>query len=129
MNSSHQSTRVASHRRDRKRAENQTRQGPREHDELRSLKGTLDVLEHATSEREKLSLGEALDAVGQYSFAPLLLLPGLIMALPGPADIPGVPVILGALVVIVAVQMVLKREHLWVPHWMEKRQLGSETVK
>lgn len=102
---------------------------PREHSELHSLREALDVLEAAADEREKLSLGEALDAIGQHSFAPLLLLPGLIMVLPGPADIPGVPVVLGVLVIIIAVQMILKREHLWVPSWMEKRQLGSGTVK
>ncbi|WP_345684662.1 exopolysaccharide biosynthesis protein [Novipirellula caenicola] len=97
--------------------------------EPHSIGETLQLLEEASEDREEISLGDALDAIGQHSFAPLLLLPGLIMALPGPADLPGVPVILGLLVIIVAVQMVLKREHLWIPGWMEKRRVRSETVK
>lgn len=101
---------------------------PREQHELHSVEEALDVLEDAAGGRDNLSLGEALDAIGEHSFAPLLLLPGLMMLLPGPADIPGVPVVLGALVIIIAVQMVLKREHLWVPGWMSKRQLSSGTV-
>ncbi|MGV3485573.1 MAG: exopolysaccharide biosynthesis protein, partial [Planctomycetaceae bacterium] len=102
---------------------------PREQKKLHSVREVLDVLDDAADGREYLSLGEALDAIGHHSFAPLLLLPGLIMALPGPADIPGVPVVLGALVIIIAVQMILKRKHVWVPSWIKKRQLSSRSVK
>ena len=39
------------------------------------------------------------------------MIPGLILVLPGPADIPGAPLILGGLVTIIAFQIVLRQEH------------------
>lgn len=98
-------------------------------DELHSLHEMLEVLEKAADEDEELSLGKALDVVGKHSFAPLLLLPGIIMAAPGPADIPGAPTVLGILIIIIAIQMVMKRDHLWLPEWLQTREVESNTIK
>src|SRR6056297_516572 len=68
-----------------------------------SLNELLDHLTRSardgTAERRKVSLGHVLDAIGRHSFAPLLMVAGLIMFAPGPADIPGVPVVIGLFVI------------------------------
>ncbi|QDV67488.1 Exopolysaccharide synthesis, ExoD [Rosistilla carotiformis] len=92
---------------------------------LSSLLKRLDTL---SERQETVSFGNALDAVGKHSFAPILLLIGLIMLAPGPADIPGVPVVLGVLIILVAVQILFRRDHLWVPQWLENREIRSQRV-
>lgn len=92
------------------------------------LAGMLKQVEALSEDRDEVTLGEALDTVGEHSFAPILLLIGLLMLVPGPADIPGVPVLLGVLVIIVSVQILIGREHLWVPAWMERRRMNSERL-
>ncbi|WP_235935098.1 exopolysaccharide biosynthesis protein [Candidatus Laterigemmans baculatus] len=96
---------------------------------MHSLHDVLDRVESAAENREKVSLGQVLDALGERSFAPLILVPGLIMLAPGPADIPGVPIVLGLFVALVAVQPLLRREHIWIPQWMERRELSSRRIK
>ncbi|PAY16892.1 hypothetical protein CKO51_24465 [Rhodopirellula sp. SM50] len=89
----------------------------------------LDELHDAADQHDPLTFGAVLDVLGQQSFTPVLLLIGLIMAVPGPADIPGVPVVLGLLVIIVAAQIVMHREHLWVPSWIERRKVTAERAR
>ena len=95
----------------------------------KSLTEVLDRIESAAEDNDPVSLGDLLDAVGRRSFAPLLMIPGLVMALPGPGDIPGVPAILGTLVVIIVSQMWCGRDHVWVPGWFERRSVSSGTVR
>jgi hypothetical protein len=98
-----------------------------------SLDELLDHLNRSardgTAEDRKVSLGNVLDAVGRHSFAPLLMVAGLIMFAPGPADIPGVPVVIGLFVILVSAQLVMRREHVWVPRWMERRKLKPQTIE
>jgi len=93
------------------------------------LSDVLDRIDHSADKHNPLAAGQLMDELGQQTFVPLLLLAGLIMMVPGPADIPGVPVVIGLFVILVAVQILMRREHLWIPNWMEHRQLASETVK
>lgn len=100
-----------------------------QHEEVHSIHALLDQVESVSENSEKISLGMVLDAVGEHSFAPLLLITGLIMLAPGPADIPGVPVILGLFVIGIAIQPLMRHEHIWVPRWMEKREISSRRAK
>ncbi|QDV44546.1 Exopolysaccharide synthesis, ExoD [Stieleria neptunia] len=89
----------------------------------------LNELENAADQHDPLTFGEMMDVLGQHTFAPVLMLVGLIMMVPGPADIPGVPTVLGLLVIVVAGQIVMHREHLWVPEWMERRKVKAERAR
>ncbi|QEG38809.1 exopolysaccharide biosynthesis protein [Roseimaritima ulvae] len=89
----------------------------------------LDELDEAAEQHDPLTFGNVMDVLGQHSFAPVLLLIGLIMMVPGPADIPGVPVVLGLLVIVVAGQIVMHREHLWIPAWMERRKVKAARAR
>jgi hypothetical protein len=89
----------------------------------------LNKINEAADQHDPLTFGDVMDVLGQQSFAPILLLIGLVMAVPGPADIPGVPVVLGLLVITVAGQIVLHREHLWIPAWIERKKVRASQAR
>ena len=93
------------------------------------LKEMLQRMDSLSNQQEHVSFGDALDAAGDNTFASILLMIGIFMLVPGPADIPGVPVVLGILVIIICVQMLVGRKHLWVPHSLEKRQMTSQRLQ
>lgn len=62
----------------------------------------------------ELTLGDVLDDLGDRSYGPLFFILGLIILLPIGA-IPGVPIVLGAVLVILAVQFVIGMRHPWMP--------------
>ena len=98
-----------------------------------ALTELLDQLDRSADrgadEGRNVTLGNVLDQVGHHSFAPLLMVAGLIMLAPGPADIPGVPVVIGLFVILVAGQLAMHRDHVWGPNWMERRKLEPKTIK
>jgi hypothetical protein len=75
----------------------------------------------------KVSVGELLDAVGQRSFGPLLLVPGLLVASPL-SGIPGVPTMAAIFVLVIATQLLLGRECFWLPTWILKREISQSKV-
>jgi hypothetical protein len=92
----------------------------------RPTQDILDKIDLAADQHDPLTFGNIMDILGQHSFAPILLLIGLIMMVPGPADIPGVPVVLGLIVIVVAGQLICHREHLWIPGWIERYEIAAE---
>jgi hypothetical protein len=88
----------------------------------------LDAIEKSVGKKEDLALGDILDSVGHRSFGPLLLLAGLVMAAPGIGDIPGIPTATGIFTALVAGQMLIGRDYLWLPQWILKRRIGDKTV-
>lgn len=87
----------------------------------------LDRIE-AAAEGDRVSLEEVMSALGQRSFAPLLLVAGLVILAPVVGDIPGVPVLMGTVVVLVAGQILLRRRHLWLPAWLRRRDVATDTM-
>lgn len=94
-----------------------------------NLEELVDRLEEAAEQGGKVSLDLMMDEVGRRSFGPLLLLGGLLMTAPVIGDIPGVPVILGLFVLLVAVQLLWGRDHFWLPQWLLRRSVSSEKLK
>jgi hypothetical protein len=88
----------------------------------------LDAIEESVGKDKKISLGKILDCVGHRSYGPLLLLAGLVMAAPGIGDIPGIPTGMGIFTALVAGQMVIGRDYLWLPRWLLKRKISQETL-
>ena len=43
-------------------------------------------------------------------------------------DIPGVPVLMGLLILLVAGQLLFHREHIWVPHWLLNRSVTRDKL-
>lgn len=89
----------------------------------------LDQIDAAAAEGRQTSVRDVVEAVGAQSFAPLLLFAGLVMLAPIVGDIPGVPVMMGLLVILVAVQVILRREYVWLPQWLLKRSVTNDKVR
>ncbi|MFW5972654.1 MAG: exopolysaccharide biosynthesis protein, partial [Bacteroidota bacterium] len=86
----------------------------------------IDKMADAGSGEDEVSLGEIVEALGPRSFGPLLLLAGLITLAPLIGDIPGMPTLMGILVLLVAVQLLLNRKHFWLPRWLLRRAFSRE---
>jgi hypothetical protein len=74
-----------------------------------------------------VSVGDILSRIGDRSFAPAILVIGLILVSPI-SGIPGTPT-LGALIVLIcAVQGILGRGHLWLPAVLMRRRIKAERM-
>lgn len=99
---------------------------------VRGLEQLLDEVEavsNAPAEAGSVSLGDIVGRLGSRSFAPLLLLAGIVMLAPIIGDIPGVPMLLGAVVILVAGQLLLRRDHVWLPRWLLERSVAADKVR
>lgn len=98
-------------------------------EELSSMEEMLARIEHAVSPNDgHVTLDAILDHVGRRSFGPLLLLAGLVTLAPVLGDIPGVPTLMGLLVLITAGQLLLRRDHFWLPRWLLKRSISRKAL-
>ena len=89
----------------------------------------LDAIKKSIGKDEDISLAEVLDSVGHRSFGPLLLLAGLVIATPGIGDIPGIATGTGIFTALVAGQMLIGRDYLWLPQWLLKREISAKTIR
>lgn len=81
-----------------------------------------EVLEHVGKRQdERLTLRELVDAFGERGFGALLLLLGLLSAIIG--TIPGTTTIIGVPILILGLQLLLRRDELWLPGWILRRDL------
>lgn len=69
----------------------------------------------------KLTMGELVDAFGERGFGALLLMLGLLSALIG--TIPGTTTIIGIPILILGAQLAFRRDELWLPGWILKRDM------
>lgn len=97
-------------------------------EELTDLEGLLARIEQAEAVEHRVTLGRIIDSIGHRSFGPLLLVPGLVTVAPLIGDIPGVPTLMAVLVWLTTGQLVMGREHLWLPGWLRERSVGSDTL-
>lgn len=96
--------------------------------EVSSLYQLLDHIAELARRRQRVSLEQVVRAVGQRSFAPLLLLAGIILFSPL-SGIPGVPTLMAILVLLVALQLLLGRQHFWLPQWILKRSVSDKKLR
>ncbi|GGH60099.1 exopolysaccharide biosynthesis protein [Frigidibacter albus] len=90
-----------------------------------------EVLEQAESELGdgKVEVGQVIAAMGSASFAPVMLLPALLVLSPA-SGIPLLPSVCGITIALIAAQMLFGRESLWLPGWILRRKLdGPKTEK
>lgn len=91
-----------------------------------SLAGLIDRIVHV-SENEQVKVKDLVEAIGEASFTPLLLIPAVAVATP----LSGIPLFstsMGLLIFLVASQMLLRCDHLWLPLWLLQRHAkGSRT--
>lgn len=77
------------------------------------------------SERGDPDVGDVVKVLGQKSYAPLLMVPGLALVSPL-SGVPGFSSICGITIALVSLQMMAHRRVLWLPGWLRHRHLGKD---
>lgn len=89
------------------------------------------VLERAIEEidGDEVTFGGVLDLFGDRSFGPIIALLGLLVVVPPIGAIPGLPMIVGLLIILFCLQIVFGAKRIWVPGFIEKRSISKEKLK
>lgn len=77
---------------------------------------------------DKVRLGDMLEAMGHRAYGPFLIVLPMIEISPV-GGIPGLPTALAAVLVLLAIQLVLGREHLWLPGFLANRGMSGEKLQ
>ncbi len=81
------------------------------------------------SDDEKLSIGEILDTYGHRSFGPIITLLGALVVLPPIGAIPGLPMVVGVIILLFSIQIVFGADHIWMPQFIQKQSIERDKVK
>ena len=92
-----------------------------------SLAEVVEQITNAGEANEPISVDEIVEAIGQRSFGPLILVPGLILLSPL-SGMPGVPTVGAVAVILIAGQMLVGRESLWLPELLRRRTIGRDRM-
>ena len=95
--------------------------------QVHSVGDILDRLRQLADTRDKVSIGDILDCIGDRSYGPALLVPALIEISPI-GGIPGVPTFLAVIIAITAGQLLWGKEHLWLPAILQRRSVSGKTM-
>lgn len=95
--------------------------------EITNLEQMLERIHETADKGTDISLGMLVEAIGSRSFGPLLLLAGIIMMSPI-SGIPGIPTIMGLVLVLIAGQLLFRKKHFWLPRWMLERSASRGKV-
>lgn len=96
-------------------------------EKLTNLEQLLDRLDEAGEGQEEVSMGHLMDTIGKRSFGPLLLLIGVVLVTPL-SGIPGLPSTMGVAVLLLSLQMLLRRKHIWLPQWILRRSISQQKL-
>ncbi len=96
--------------------------------EIHSASDILKELRRLADSQDKVRIGDVAEAVGKRGFGPFLILPALIDISPI-GVIPGLPTFLALMIAITAFQLLIGRDHLWLPGFIANRSRKSEDVK
>ncbi|SAI50298.1 Exopolysaccharide synthesis%2C ExoD [Bordetella ansorpii] len=88
----------------------------------------LDRLDRLTCRDCEVSVERMLNAIGRTSFAPLILIVGLLIMSPL-GHVPGMPTTAAVLVGLSAAQIVIGRCHIWLPPWLLRRQVKRKLLQ
>ena len=89
------------------------------------------VLERAIEDidGDKVTLGDVLELFGDRSFGPVITLLGLLTVIPPLGGIPGLPMVVGVVVILFSAQIIFGRKHIWVPGFIRKRSISKDKLK
>ena len=80
------------------------------------------------AEGDKVRVGQIAEALGQDSLPPNLMIPAFAVASP----LSGVPLfssICGLLIALVSAQMLIGRDHVWLPGFLMRRQVSGDRLR
>jgi hypothetical protein len=95
--------------------------------EPENLEQLLDRMLERSEGRHKVAVGGLLDAAGRRSFGPVVLLVGVLLVTPL-SGIPGIPTVMGLVVLLTLGQILFGRTHFWLPPLLTERQIPRERL-
>ncbi|WIY52345.1 exopolysaccharide biosynthesis protein [Devosia sp. YIM 151766] len=99
---------------------------------MTSQEGALGRLVRKVEERleagDEVSIGLIQAVAGHRAAGPMLLLPALLVISPL-SIIPGVPTLVGINTILVAGQIVLGRDQVWLPKWLTERCISAKHAR
>lgn len=98
-----------------------------ERDGTRALSDVLDRIA-AAAEGERVAISAVVEALGERSFAALILVFTLISFSPASA-IPGLTATVGLIVVLLVAQMLLGRASVWLPGFIQRRKVPAGKLR
>lgn len=96
-------------------------------EELTNLEQLLDRIHKAKEDQDPVTLGMIVREIGGRSFGPLLLMAGVVLFSPL-SGIPGLPTFLGVFVLLIGLQLLMGKEHFWLPQWLLKCSVTRDHV-
>lgn len=96
-------------------------------DEPQSVEDVLGDLDELAAEHDRVCIGDVLDDFGPRSFGIFLLIPPLIELTPI-GGVPGVPSVLAFIVAVTAGQLLLGKEHVWLPAFIQARSVSGRRL-
>ncbi len=96
-------------------------------DTVHSVCDILNILRRTADRHDRVSIGDVLDAIGDRSYGPALLIPALIEITPI-GGIPGLPTFLALIIAVAAVQLLLDKDHLWLPQFIQQRAVSADKL-
>lgn len=94
--------------------------------EATNLTELIQAMEEKADGMSHVSVNDIVDAVGRRSFAPLLLIAGLITLAPVISTVPGIPTFMAVLVLLVSTQLLIGRKTFWLPKWLLNRSVSRK---
>ncbi|WP_432254540.1 exopolysaccharide biosynthesis protein [Limimaricola sp. AA108-03] len=96
-------------------------------DRSRAVEDVLDRLEQEGRDDDCATVGDVTSALGDRGFGPFLFVPALIEISPI-GGVPGVPTLLALIITIFAVQIVMQRDEMWLPGFLERRSISGDKL-
>lgn len=97
--------------------------------EPKNLEEMLDRIKQGEQDGGKeTTMRDVMSEVGRRSFAPFLLVPGIITLLPVLGGIPGVPTVMAFVVLLAAGQLLFGRHYFWLPNWILKQSVERQKI-
>lgn len=92
------------------------------------LVAMLDRLRATDGDGTDVSVRDILSAAGTRTFGPVIVLAGLVVLAPLIGDIPGVPTLMGMLVLLTVGQRLFHQRHIWLPRWLSERKVPRDKL-
>ena len=91
------------------------------------LQSVLDQIETALDGSDSVDLKTVVEAFGNRSFGPIMVLCGLCMMTPLGA-IPGIPPAFGIIIIVFALQLLFRRKTPWMPEVLRRVKIPSDKL-
>jgi len=95
--------------------------------EMHEATDLVDEMQDLGEQSDEVSVRDMVEALGHRGFGPLIFVPALVVVSPL-GGIPGLPSLMALVIVLIAVQILVGRDHFWLPDWIGCRAVSDDKV-